>query len=106
MDEIEQAEVFPFISETKFAAEAFHRNIADDEIGLGRSAISNDGALDAGNDGLNVGLVEAEDGGAVKRNAIYELGEDRLNLFERAVLVEMLAIDCGDDGDDGRVIKE
>src|SRR5689334_2696721 len=57
MDEIEHAEVVAFVGEAELAAEAFHGNVADDEVGLRGSAISNDGALHTGNDGLNVGLI-------------------------------------------------
>src|SRR6476646_11993790 len=106
MDEVEHAEVVALIGEAKFAAETFHADVADDEIGLRGGSIGDDGALDAGNDRLDVGFLEAKYGGAVKRNAIHKFGEDGLNFLERRILVEMFAVDGGDDGDDGRVIEE
>src|SRR5882762_2914102 len=106
MDEVKHAKVIAFVSEAKFAAETFHADVADYEIGLRRSAVSDDGPLDVRDDGLHVGLIEAEDGGAVKRNAVHEFHEHGLNFFERAVLVEMLAVDGGDDGDDRRVVEK
>ena len=51
---------------------------------------------------MDVGLIQAEDGGAVKRDAIYELKKRFLNVFERAVLIEVLAVNRGDHGDDRR----
>src|SRR5882762_2425677 len=106
MNQTEGAEVFTFVGEAKFAAETFHDHIADDEVGLRRGAISNDGALDTGNDGLDVWLIETEDCRAVKRHAIDKLDEDGLNFFKGAVLIEMFAVDGGDDGDYRRVVKE
>jgi len=58
---------------------------------LGGDAISNDGAFDVGDDGLDVGLVNAQDGGAVERYAIDELREGVLDVFEGVILIEMLA---------------
>ena len=100
MKEVEEAEVFAFVGEAEFAAEALVLDIADDQVGLGGDAISNDGAFDVGDDGLDVGLVDAQDGGAVERYAIDELREGVLDVFEGVILIEMLAVDGGDDGDD------
>src|SRR5947209_2570771 len=101
MRQAENTEVFRFVGEAKFAGEGIQFYIADEEVGLAGSAVGEDGAFDVGNDGLHVGFIEAEDGGTVKRNAIDELGEGVLDVFERGVLVEMFAIDGGDDGNDG-----
>src|ERR1035438_8660631 len=102
MQQAEQAEACAREATTKFAVQAFKINVADDQIGLMGDAISDDRALDAGDDGLYVRLIEAENGGAVKRHAIDELHEDVLNFFERTILIEMFAVDGGDHGDDGR----
>src|SRR5450432_4103176 len=106
MQEAEAAEVFAFESEAELADQAFEFYVADDQIGLAGCAVSNDGALDVRNDGLDVGLVEAKNGGAVKRDAIHKLREGVLNIFQRSVLIEMLAIDGGDYRDDGREEQE
>src|SRR5690348_5948217 len=98
----EMAKVFTMVREAESALEAAQFNFADDEIGLAGSAVGYDRALHAREDGLHVGLVEAEDCGAVERHAIHEFEKRGLNLLERMVLVEMLAVDRGDDGDDGR----
>src|SRR5580765_1362240 len=82
MREAEGAKVFAFIGEAEFAGQAFEANVADDQVGLAGDAISKDGALDAGDDGLNVRLVKTEDGGAVERNAIHKIDEGVLDVFE------------------------
>ena len=50
---------------------------------------------------MHVGLVQAEDGRAVKRHFVDELDEDVLDVFERGVLVEVFAVDGGDHGNHG-----
>src|SRR5882724_8272232 len=106
MNEAEHAEVVAFVGEAELAAQTFHGDVADNEVGLCGRTVRDDGALDVGNDGLDVRLIEAEDGGAVERNAIHKFGEDGLNFFERTVLSEMFTINCRDDGHDGCVVKE
>src|SRR5690348_2194891 len=101
MRQAEDAQVIALIGQAEFAAHALKLDIADDQVGLRGRAISNDRALDAGNDRLDVGFVQTKDGGAVKRDAIDELGEGILNVFQGGVLVEVLAVNGGDDGDDG-----
>src|SRR5690242_2272 len=106
MRQMEEAQVVTFVSEAEFAFQAVESYVADDQIGLTGSSVSNDGALDAGNDGLDVWLVDAKNGGAIERHAIYELYESFLNVFERSVLVEVFAVDGGDDSDNGREHEE
>src|SRR5258707_9864595 len=106
MRQAEDAEVFAFVGEPEFAGKALQLNFTDAQIGLARGAISEDGPFDVGNSGLNVGFVEAKDCGAVKRYAIDELNESILDVFERAVLIEVLAIDGGNNRDDRREQQE
>src|SRR5215470_1406120 len=106
MNQIEHAEVVAFVGKSKLAAETFHGDVADDEVGLRRSAIGNDGALYVWNDCLDVWLIKAKNCRAVERDAIYEFNENRLNLFKRVVLVEMFAVDRRDDGNDWSVVEE
>src|ERR1700722_16117608 len=100
MQQAKHAEVVAFEGQAKFAIQAFQINVADDQIRLRRNAIGDDRALYRGNDGLHVGFVKTQNGGAVKRHAIDELNENFLNFFERGVLVERLSVDGGDDRDD------
>src|SRR5260370_2103849 len=92
MRQAEQAEIFASVSQPELAAQTLQLHIADDEIGLARSSIGNDGTLHAGNDRLHVGLIDTENGRTVKWHAIYKLDEGALNIFERGVLVEVFAI--------------
>src|SRR5580704_6265264 len=96
MRQLEDAEVIAFVGEAEFAAEPFEFYIAYDQVSLRRRAVGNDGPLHAGDDRLNVGLVEAKDRGTIERNAVYEFDERALDVFERRVLIEMLAVDGGD----------
>src|SRR5712672_2603442 len=69
MRQPEDAEVFALVGQAKLAAQAFEFYIADDQVGLARSSISNDGALYARNDGLHVGFINTEDCGAIEGHA-------------------------------------
>src|SRR5215831_56113 len=106
MNQVELAEVLLSVDEAEPAAETFHVDVADDQVGLCACAVGDDRALDVRDDGLHVWLVKTEDCRAIKRNAIDELDERALNVFERRVLIEVLAVDGGDHGDDGRVVEE
>jgi hypothetical protein len=98
---MEHAEILVSISQSKIAFEAGVLNVGDDEIGLPGGAVGNHGASNVGKNGLHVGLIEAEDGCTVERDAIYKLCERSLDFVERGVVIEMLAVNGGDDGDDG-----
>src|SRR2546430_8263584 len=50
--------VVPFIGEAELALQTIELHVTDNQVGLARSPISNDGALYAGNDGLDVRFVE------------------------------------------------
>ena len=106
MRQTEEAEVLAFEGETKLTRKALKLHVTDDEVRLTRRAISEDGPFDVGDDGLNVGFVEAQDRCSVKRHAVDELDEGILNIFERTILMEMFAVDGGDDGDDRREKQE
>src|SRR5712692_286890 len=106
MKELENAEVVAFVSQAKFAAQAFELDVADDEIGLAGSAVGNNRALYARDHGLHVRRVQAQSRRALKRHATDELYEGILNVFQRGILIEMLAGDGGDGGDNGREQQE
>ena len=91
-------------AETAFEAREF--NFADDEIGLPRDAVGDDGTFHAGQNRLHVRLIKTENDRAVKRDAIHKFEKHGLNFLERVVLIEMFAVDGGDDGDDGSEQKE
>src|SRR5579862_1850696 len=95
-----QAEVFAFIGEAEFTGQASQFDVADEQVRLAGSTVRENGALDVGNDGLNVRFVEAQDGGAVKRDTVDELGEGVLDIGKRRVLIEVFAVDGGDHSDD------
>ncbi len=106
MRQPKQTEIFTFVGQAKFAAQTLQLHIADYQIGLARRSIRNDGTLHAGDNCLHVGLIDAEDRRTVKRHAIHKLDEGALNIFERAVLVEVFAVNGGHYGDHRREHEE
>src|SRR6266851_4438839 len=106
MRQPEQAEILASVGQPEFAAQTFELHIADYQIGLARRSIGDDGTLHAGNDGLHVGLIDAEDRRTVKWHAIHKLDKGALNIFERAVLVEVFAVNGGHYGDHRRKHEE
>src|SRR5258708_39888614 len=106
MRQPEQAEIFAPVSQPELAPQTFQLHIADYQIGLTRSSIRDDGTLHAGNDGLHVGLIDAEDRRTVKWHAIHKLDEGALNIFERGVLVEVFAVNGGHHCDHRRKHEE
>src|SRR5229473_6077232 len=106
MRQPEQTEIFAPVGQPEFAAQTFELHIADYQIGLARRSIGDDGTLHAGDNCLHVGLIDAEDRRAVKWHAIHKLDEGALNIFERAVLVEVFAVNGGHYGDHRRKHEE
>ncbi len=90
------------IGQPELALNAEEFNVADHEVSLAGYAVGNDRALHIGDDGLHVRFVKAQNGCAVKWNAVNELRENFLNFFERLVRIEVLAINGRDDGHDRR----
>src|ERR1035437_9431553 len=90
--------------------ELAEKRAADDigglDIGLRGGAVGDGAAADFGEQALHVGVVEADDGGAVDRHLVDELDEGGADGVERRVVIQMLAIHVGDDGDDGRELEE
>src|ERR1700687_910608 len=90
------------VSETELAGEALEFYVTDDKVGLARCSICNDGAFHTGNNRLHIRLIDAENRRPVKWHAIHELDEGILDVFERGVLVKVLAIDRGHHRDHWR----
>jgi len=64
------------------------------------------GRFYARNNGLHVGLVNAQNCRAVKRHAVDELNEGILDVLERGVLVQVLAVNGRHHCDDRRKHQE
>ena len=103
---MEFAEVFAAIDQAEIAGKAAQFDVGDEQIGLAGRAVGNHRTSDARNDGLHVGLIEAQHDGAVERHAIDELREGILDFSQRAVVIEVFAIDGGDHGDNRRQQQE
>src|SRR3989454_1151736 len=90
--QVEFSEIVAAVGEAKLALETLQLNIADNQISLARRPVGDDGPLHVGNDGLHIGLIETQNGCAVKRHTIHKLRKRVLNFLERPVLVEVLAV--------------
>ena len=76
---MESPEIVAAIGQPKLGWKSQKLNVGDHQIGLGRRAVGDDGTLHVRNDRLHIRLVQAQHGGAVKRDAIDELRENFLN---------------------------
>ena len=76
------------------------------QIGLRREAVGGDPAGHARQDRLHARVVEAEHREAPERDAVGEGGEGVLERREAAVVVEVLRVDVGHDGDHRREAQE
>src|SRR6267143_488881 len=106
MRQPEQAEIFAPVGQPELALQTSQLHIADYQIGLTRRSIRNDGTLHAGNDRLHVGLIDTEDRRTIKWHTIHKLDEGALNIFERGVLIEVLAVNRSHYGDHRREHQE
>ena len=64
--------------------------------------IGKHGVTHAGQQGSQFGIIHTGCGRAVKRDAIHKVEERALHIFHVAIAIHVLAIDIGDDGEDGR----
>ena len=94
------------IADVELADKRAADNIGGLDVGLRGGAVRNGAAADFGEQALHVGVVEADDHGAVERHLVDELDEGGAYGVERRVVIQMLAIDVGDHGDDGREFEE
>lgn len=99
---MEFAQIVSVIGEAKMAVEPSKLDIADDQIGLIGNAVSNDGPLDPGKNGLNVRFVEREHDRPVERHTIHKFEKRGLDFLERIVMIEMFAVDGRHDRHNGR----
>jgi hypothetical protein len=97
--QLEHAEILVAEFQPELAGEPLELHIGNHKIGLTGRAIGEDRPVDARQDGLHVGLIEAQHDRTIERNTIDELQEGLLNFLERMVLPQMLAVDRRDHRD-------
>ena len=102
----EAAEIGGAIADIELADKRAADDIGGLDIGLRGGAVGDGAAADLGQQALHIGVVEADDHGAVERHLVDELDEGGADVVERRVVIQMLAIDVGDDGDDGRELEK
>ena len=93
--------------DVEVGAAAVEPEVDGAHVGVGADAVGDDAAVgDARDQRLHLGMVGAQHGEAVERDVLDEAHEGVAQRVEGAVVVEMLGIDVGDDGDDGRQAQE
>ena len=78
----------------------------DLQIRLRHSSIRNRAPANRRQNLLDIFVVQAQNGRAVERNFVDELSESRAYLNNRRIVVQMLTVDVGDDGQNGREFEE
>ena len=94
------------VAQAEIAGERAAGDFEGFQIGLRAGAVGDGAAADGGQDGLHVIVVQADDGRAVERNLVDELDEGGADGVERGVVVQVFAVDVGDDREDGRELEE
>src|SRR5260370_8910116 len=102
----EAAETRSAIADVELADKRAADNIGGLDVRLCGGAVGNGPAADFVEQALHVGVVEANDHGAVERHLVDELDEGGAYGVERRVVVQMFAIHIGDHGDDWREYEE
>src|SRR5271165_3374153 len=82
------------------------RQQAQDIVGAGVGSVGEDFSADAGQDGGKLRIVEAGHAGSVKGHAVHEVDEGILHVGHVAVTIHVLAVEVGDDGENGRQLQE
>src|SRR5580658_8852746 len=103
---MENPQIVAMIFQAEFASQAAELDVADCQVRLAGGSVGYHRPLHTRQDRLHVGLVEAQNHRAVKWHAIDELQEHILNFLERVVMVQMLTVNGGDDGDHRREQQE
>ena len=75
-------------------------------ICLRRNTVSEDAAAGTGQDGGKLGVVDAGGDSAVERDSVNEVEIGLVDVGHVAVAVHVLAVEIGDDGEDGRELEE
>ena len=84
----------------KAVAARHRRHVLAAHVGLRRKAVGDDPpVLHLGQQRLHLGMIEAQNAGAVERNVLDELDECRADAVEVAIMIEVFGVDVGDDAD-------
>jgi hypothetical protein len=94
------------VAQAEIAGEGTAADVSGFQIRLGAGAVRDGAAPDGRQNSLHVIVVHADDGRTVKRNLVDELDERGADFVERGVVIQVLAIDVGDDSQDRRELQE
>ena len=95
-----RAELAALVEDGRRAREPLEAHVPGEDVGLGREAVGDEPPLELGDDALQVRVVEAEDDRAVERDLVGEADERLLDLLDVRIVVEVLGVDVGQDGDE------
>lgn len=87
-------------------AVGFARQRQQAEVGVLAGAVGDKASTDAGQDRREQRVVETGGDGAVEGHLVHELDEAVFHVGHVAVAVHVLAVEVGDDGEDGGEFKE
>ena len=94
-------------SDVEIGAAAVELEVDRAHVGVDAQPVGDDAPVgDARDQRLHLGMVDAQHGEAVERDVLDEAHEGVAQRVEGAVVVEMLGIDVGDDGDGRRQAQE
>src|SRR6185437_9766542 len=91
--ELKGSEIFAAPADTEGAAATLKPDILNFKIHLRRSAVSNRPAANVRKNSLDIRIFHANDGGAIERNLVNELGKSSTNFVDRGVVIQMLPVD-------------
>ena len=95
----ELAQVHVAAERAEAGLEAVERDALEPVVRGVRAAVGDVALLEARQQRLHVGVIEAEHVEPVERHPVAELDERVLERVERLVVVHVLGVDVGDDGD-------
>ena len=90
----------------EFAGHVSGGRAGDPQFGLRARTVGDHAAVHSRQNLLDVLVVEAQNGRAIKRNLCDERRERCADLFDARVVIQMLAVDVGDDRDDRRQLQK
>ena len=98
--QVKRSQIVPARPNREAALKGAAIDIGDLQRGLLTAPVSDDAAIHQRKKLLDVFVVQAQDGRAVERHLLDELEERGANLDDGRIVIQMLAVDVGDHGQD------
>jgi hypothetical protein len=104
--QVKAAQIGGAVAQVEIAGKSVEGQFGGFHVGLGGGSIGDDAAPDVGQNALHVGVVQADDRGAVKRHLVDEFDEGGADGFDGRIVIDVFAIDVGDHRQDGGEFQE